>query len=181
MNQNKPCRYILSDERCPYGEKCRFAHEEKGGKENCKMDKFSSEKLDRAVEVPETSTSFPAEHFKQKKCHFYLRSYCRYGDRCKYYHPVEVSDRRSNMSKPLTNSETKSTKRDTEVPRVIPYHQQARDPPPLTLGSFIRGSRVTRPHRAAQKEPANSGGHMREVCGCMITFSSYLYAWVSIQ
>ncbi len=89
----KPCKYILNEEVCPYGSKCRFGH---GSLEN--ESRVADMKRDKTL-TTETSQNKPPPHkerqnLRQKNCYFYLHSHCRYGNKCKFSHP-----RRSGFQK----------------------------------------------------------------------------------
>ena len=146
MNQSYLCRYVVSNERCPYGRQCRFSHGETQVKVLCnnhsdsiiesrdtrsaqngkqltgvpvkeemerstdKENSVVTNSSDKDVLVSGITNAPSAEHFKQKACYFYLRSCCRYGAKCKYYHPnrllKKLSNSRSNNPKLSTLSES---------------------------------------------------------------------------
>lgn len=101
----KPCRYILNEEECPYGTKCRFRHGEERnsgyGEENSSAreadskTRYSPEKIMKRGSPPRDS-----DHTKQKNCYFYLHSHCRYGNKCKFNHPRRSVPNKSKNYKP---------------------------------------------------------------------------------
>ena len=80
---------------------------------------------------------------KQKPiCRFYMSSSCKYGARCKFYHP------KSSQSNPANKSGDNSDKRSTETST-----GSRRTPSDLNLGMFMKPVKPRPPVR--RPEPAN--------------------------
>lgn len=105
-------------------------------------------------EVQDENVSVRVSHQKevnskttQRVCRFYLvNSHCKYGDKCRYVHSSQ-----DRMVRKDTVNE-----RNNEVQKGLPLQQDlgreqfssSRNPPPLTLASFIGGrTHVQRPHK----------------------------------
>ena len=63
------CRFFANKQTCPYGDQCRYRH----------------------------SVPRPSKPVKQV-CRHYLQSQCRYGNRCKFYHPDLQDESKSDST-----------------------------------------------------------------------------------
>jgi len=95
-----PCKYIIKEQECPYGIKCRFRHESIVERNFTETEAPRSNNSEKNVE--KTKANSPRgkkERPKQKNCRFYLHSHCRYGNKCRFNHPKKISSKISEDSK----------------------------------------------------------------------------------
>ena len=203
----KPCKYILNEEECPYGNKCRFGHEGNRGKnekENFSVEIVDVPSVSSPEKAPQKDSSLQNERSKQKNCYFYLHSYCKYGSNCKFNHPRRPSPKKNSNPKstnpvdrkrtapadpqrsapadpqcsapadpkPIVSGDTKGVIPDSkqtvtptpafasghkQVPsgaiakKTSPENTHSRQPPPLTLESFLIRPAVKRPQKDSHK------------------------------
>lgn len=101
----------------------------------------------------------------QRVCHFYLQnSQCKFGDKCRYGHSSQDGEGRKDVFNERGNYEVKKglpLKQDKGHERST---TNSRNPPSLTLASFIGGrTYVKRPHRANRGQKGSSSKTLREV------------------
>lgn len=88
---------------------------------------------------------------KQKPiCRFYMSSSCKYGARCRYYHPKPSLQPQSN---PAKKSEKKKEKRASDERSTSDVAESRRTPSDLNLGMFMKPVKLRPPVR--RPEPAN--------------------------
>jgi len=107
--KQRPCHFFLKKGYCHFGKRCRFQHipsrligkkSEDASDEVNDKDKFlSNEKEEENQDVKEDLATKPVEDEtgskkktekavgkSKKPCHFYAKGYCKFGNRCKFFH-----------------------------------------------------------------------------------------------
>ena len=99
------CRFFFSERGCAYGDSCRFSHAKSVSPSDTKGDEGVREKAEREKErerEEKDRTSEIKEREKERErarprknrphvCHYYMSSGCKFGERCKFRHPMRRS------------------------------------------------------------------------------------------
>ncbi len=158
-------------------EKCQTIEEEKIANRKGRPDSWPGKQPSKyADDSRKTRKAVP-------RCRNFLRSHCKYGDKCKYHHPEKVAP------DPITNSDTKPSpssmsKKHQSLRKHSPssfvqdpdfeyQKQHSHNPQPLTIGSFISGrvcAQSTQKLPRMQKQILDSNlREVRSLIMCTIT------------
>jgi len=178
----KPCRYILSNEVCPFGKRCHFSHT---------IPEHTTE-TSYTLDPPHENTEKPHEQVSDRSQHTRVQSDKR---QRKYHHRLRVKEPRNREQNPLppradivpSEDQQLSSARSENTPLVDgnrverPIAAAARDgrrgrqgPSELNLGSFITPFNrppVQRPRAKKTTKPSSS--ELREVHVCVIDWPVY--------
>ena len=83
-----PCKYFLSKRGCAYGTSCKFSHSEPTFSTGTPVPR--DEEVKERKEERERKRERERSHKNRAPvCHYYVTSGCKYGEKCRYWHPAE--------------------------------------------------------------------------------------------
>lgn len=156
------CRFYLGhyQSHCRYGDKCRYAHTSQdrivrggralneGNKHEARKGQPIADERPTTTETLQQSSSRPIESSRQSTSR-----------------PIESS--RQSSSQPIERSQqstSQSSRQSSSQPIESSQKSSSRNPPPLTLASFIGGRpHVQRPHKSSRSQKESSTDTLREV------------------
>ena len=181
VSRQKPCKFFVSKQPCPFGRRCKFSH--------------SSPKHSPSEDVE--GVNVRGEGWRRDPrpvCRWFVFGSCKFGDHCKFQHPASpqgVTEKAQRAEKeevetqlslldvasfPGLSQQREGRKKGERVERGYQTHQTApmtqradrgrHGPPELSLDAFFQKTEVmqTRPHMVhPQPKKANSTAQLRQV------------------
>ncbi|XP_046366802.2 uncharacterized protein LOC124142396 [Haliotis rufescens] len=95
-NEKRICNFFARTGRCHYGQRCHFQHDKNHRqvvKQSQNIDRESKKETVQASEKSKSVLDRPDPTRSNKRlCPYFKKGYCRWGERCRFWHPMDMMD-----------------------------------------------------------------------------------------